>query len=151
PALQRDSSRQAPDSRDFRDRRAAALSTVRRGRWTRHRRSGPRARVRLVRAAGTTDGREGRLRSRVGDRQADPRVARRLGARRAVGAQWRALRCRLARKMNFIMRLVWACALSLVAFAAGAHNKSPAIVGTWKVITYEDRTEREPSTRSAAS
>jgi hypothetical protein len=53
--------------------------------------------------------------------------------------------------MNFIMRLVWACALSLVAFAAGAQNKSPAIVGTWKVITYEDRTEREPSTRSAAS
>jgi hypothetical protein len=46
--------------------------------------------------------------------------------------------------MNFIMRLAWACALPLVAFAAGAQNKNPAIVGTWKVIAYEDRTEREP-------
>ena len=32
--------------------------------------------------------------------------------------------------MNFIMRLVWACALSLVAFAAGAQNKSHAIAAS---------------------
>jgi hypothetical protein len=42
-------------------------------------------------------------------------------------------------------RLLCACALSFAAFVAGAQGKSPAatIVGTWKVVTYEDRTERE--------
>jgi hypothetical protein len=42
-------------------------------------------------------------------------------------------------------RALLACALSLVAFVACAQDKAPtAIVGTWKVVTYEDRTEREP-------
>jgi hypothetical protein len=43
-------------------------------------------------------------------------------------------------------RLLCACALSFATFVAGAQDKKPAaaIVGTWTVVTYEDRTEGQP-------
>lgn len=46
-------------------------------------------------------------------------------------------------------RLLCACALSFAAFVAGAQDKAPpaSIVGTWKVVTYEDRTEGQPAKR----
>ena len=40
-------------------------------------------------------------------------------------------------------RLLCACALSFAAFVASAQDKNP-IVGTWKVVTYEDRTQGQP-------
>jgi hypothetical protein len=48
--------------------------------------------------------------------------------------------------MNAITRLLCAAALSFVTCVAGARDKNPAaaIVGTWRVITYEDRTEGQP-------
>jgi hypothetical protein len=48
--------------------------------------------------------------------------------------------------MNAITRLLGAAALSLVTFVACAQDKKPvaAIVGTWKIVTYEDRTEGQP-------
>jgi hypothetical protein len=48
--------------------------------------------------------------------------------------------------MNATTRLFGAAALSFVTCVAGAQDKKPvaAIVGTWKVVTYEDRTEGQP-------
>jgi hypothetical protein len=38
-------------------------------------------------------------------------------------------------------RLLCACALLFATFSAGAEDKNPAatIVGTWKVVTYQER------------
>lgn len=48
--------------------------------------------------------------------------------------------------MSVMTRLFCAAALSFVTCVAGAQGKNPAaaIVGTWKVVTYEDRTEGQP-------
>lgn len=48
--------------------------------------------------------------------------------------------------MNTAMRVLCACTLSFATFMACAQEKSvPAgLVGTWKVVRYEDRTGREP-------
>jgi hypothetical protein len=48
--------------------------------------------------------------------------------------------------MSVMTRLFCATALSFVTCVAGAQGKNPAaaIVGTWKVVTYEDRTEGQP-------
>lgn len=48
--------------------------------------------------------------------------------------------------MKFTTQLVCTWALSFSTFVAGAEDQNPvaAIVGTWKVVTYEDRTEGQP-------
>jgi hypothetical protein len=48
--------------------------------------------------------------------------------------------------MNAMTNLFGAAALSFVTCVASAQDKGPvaAIVGTWKVVTYEDRTEGQP-------
>jgi hypothetical protein len=48
--------------------------------------------------------------------------------------------------MSFTTRMVCACMLSFATFVACAQDKHAvaAIVGTWKVVTYEDRAEGKP-------